>query len=245
MKWFKLLFSTTVLFAIFSDLSCGTSSDVRNDKNPVANQLQEKATENLSPIKTIAGFINACKNRDIDTVGKSVSKASFNLVEERAKTKNKTVAEVLSGCKLDQLPGSFNEKIYSDTATVDVQNRITSQYDKISFVKEGGLWKIAADLFDNDLQRTGDEDLLKEDQAYNDEVDKIESKVKLQIATAEIPHNYTIEDQMRQAKAEYKIKQNGLNEKIVLAKRHFAKKRKILEDQQKIKNGVFFGCLLY
>ena len=54
------------------------------------------------------------------------------------------------------------EKIEGETATVEVQNMMDKEeYEKIPFVKEGGAWKVALDIYMDDLERRIAEDMKK------------------------------------------------------------------------------------
>lgn len=52
------------------------------------------------------------------------------------------------------LPEMREEKIEGDKATVEVQNMLDKrEYEKIPFVKENGEWKVALDVYMEDLKR--------------------------------------------------------------------------------------------
>lgn len=253
MKFFRFYLFAIVLSGFITNLACDNSLENQNSNYSPSNQnsskaIENKIIENLSPIKTINDFVVACKNQDVEALRKTLSRNSFRLVEEKAKNGNKTVAEVLNGCKsvtTGELPASFNEKIYTDTATVDVKNRLTNQYDKIPFVKEDGLWKIAIDQFDNELTNKMNGELKKQDNFYENEVEKVESNHRLEIAKLDGRLTYTLEQELEIIKEKQVLDRKKYDDKVALVNRQYAAKKKIIDNSQKIKNGVFFKCLFY
>lgn len=137
MKIYKM---TIVALAAFFSFGCGA---VATQKTP-------------TPTDILKSFVEASKNKDIETVKKSLSKGTLGIIEESAKAKNTTVDELLkkdTGIPVKELPETRNEKIKGDTGSVEVKNIISGEFDTIPFVKEDGGWKIALDKFIRDLEK--------------------------------------------------------------------------------------------
>lgn len=242
----KNKFVIACVFAFLVITACSKSNENVKSEAPVVKQPTVQAPESLPPTKVVTAFIDACRKKDMAALSNTLSSGSYRLAEESAKQKNKNVSEILTACNIgEQLRGTNNEKIYSDSATVEVQNTKTNQYDKIPFVKEGGVWKIAADQFYQELQKQADEDQRKEDQQHEDQLSRLDSKVKVDLARADVEPTYTLEDKLERSKVLGEIEKNGLLEKRKLIVRHFAIKEKIIKDKETVSRGVFFGCMFY
>lgn len=104
----------------------------------------------VSPAATLNNFVEASKNKDVESLKKLLSKGSMEAVEKVAVAKNTTVDKILVNnvsASLKELPETRNEKIEGDTATIEVKNKIVDTYETIPFVKEDGIWKVALDRF--------------------------------------------------------------------------------------------------
>lgn len=115
-----------------------------------------------SPTDTLKTFIEASKNKDAETVKKTLSKGTIGMIEETAKAQNTTVDDLLkkdNGMTVKELPEMRNEKIEGDTATLEVKNVVTGDFDSIPFVKEDGGWKIALDKFMQQLMKKSREQM--------------------------------------------------------------------------------------
>ena len=115
-----------------------------------------------SPTETLKTFIEASKNKDVETIKKNLSKNSLSLLEQTAKEQNTTVDELLkknNGTPIKEMPETRNEKIEGDTATVEVKDKTSGKYETIPFVKEEGEWKIALDVFMQDLMKKMNEEM--------------------------------------------------------------------------------------
>jgi len=114
-----------------------------------------------SPTETLKTYIEATKKKDIETMKRSLSKSTLALVEKAAKDQNTTVDDLLKkddGTAPAELPETREEKIEGETATVEVKNTVTGDFDRIPFVREDGMWKIALDKFMEDaMQRMSEE----------------------------------------------------------------------------------------
>jgi hypothetical protein len=63
------------------------------------------------------------------------------------------------GRGLKEMPETRNEKIEGDTATLEVKNAATNDWDKTPFVKEDGKWKLALDKLIDDLEQKRKDEL--------------------------------------------------------------------------------------
>lgn len=104
-----------------------------------------------SPTATMRAFFEATKKKDAEAFKKTLSKGSLEMMENFAKIQNKTLDEALKTGMNDPnmsstaTPEMRNEKINGDTATLEVQNDKSKEFETIPFVKENGEWKIALD----------------------------------------------------------------------------------------------------
>lgn len=115
-----------------------------------------------SPTETLKTFIEASKNKDVEALKKTLSKGTLGIIEETAKSQNTTVDELLkkdSGMPVKEMPEMRNEKIEGDTATLEVKNVVTGDFDAIPFVKEDGSWRIALDKFMQELMKKSREQM--------------------------------------------------------------------------------------
>ena len=109
-----------------------------------------------SPTDVLKKFVEASKKKDVETIKQTLSSGTLKMIDESAKKQNTTLDEALKkddGNTLKEMPETRNEQIEGDTATVEVKNPATSDWDKIPFVKEDGKWKIALDKFMQDLMK--------------------------------------------------------------------------------------------
>ncbi|MCA1624892.1 MAG: DUF4878 domain-containing protein [Acidobacteria bacterium] len=120
------------------------------------------AQQTPSPTETLKTFLEASKKKDVETVKKTFSKGTMNLIEETARTQNTTVDELLkkeNGVPLKELPEMRNEKIEGETASVEVKNVVTGDFDTIPLVKEDGNWKVALDKFRDEILKKSREQM--------------------------------------------------------------------------------------
>lgn len=109
-----------------------------------------------TPTDTLKVFIEATKNKDVEAVKKTLSKGTMAIIEDSAKKQNTTVDELLrkdNGMPIKELPEIRNEKIEGEKASVEVKNVVTNEFDRVPFVKENGDWKIALDVFMQELMQ--------------------------------------------------------------------------------------------
>jgi hypothetical protein len=102
-----------------------------------------------SPGDVLRQYVAASQRGDIAAMKSLLSKSSIAYIEEKARPMKLTVDDVLrkeTEVKLQTAVETRNEKIEGDTATVEVKNPATGEFDlKYPFVREDGAWKLARD----------------------------------------------------------------------------------------------------
>ena len=108
-----------------------------------------------TPTATLKAFYEASKKKDAAAMKKTLSKGSVNMFEKQAKEQGKSFDDLLKNDKdtPEKMPETRNEKINGDTATLEVKNDQTNNWDTLPFVKEDGEWKIAFDKFIEDMMK--------------------------------------------------------------------------------------------
>jgi len=115
-----------------------------------------------SPGEVLKQYVAASQKKDIAAMKSLLSKSSVKYIEEKARPMNITVDDVLrkeTEVKLQSAPETRGEKIEGDTATVEVKNPATGEFDiKYPFVREDGVWKLARDKYiEEELKKANDE----------------------------------------------------------------------------------------
>ena len=103
-----------------------------------------------SPTASLKSFIEALKAKDIETTKKLLSKSTIDSITKTAAAQNTTIDKILlsdNGTPLKEMPETRNETITDSTASVEVKNKVTGEFEVIPFVREDGIWKIALDKF--------------------------------------------------------------------------------------------------
>ena len=104
-----------------------------------------------SPTVTYKAFFEAQKRKDLPGMKKTLSKGSLAMLEQGAKEQKKTLDESLKegfddpAFKAPTMPPTRNQKIDGDSATLEVQNEKSKDWETLYFVKEDGEWKFAID----------------------------------------------------------------------------------------------------
>jgi inorganic pyrophosphatase/exopolyphosphatase len=117
-----------------------------------------------SPTEVFKSQVEAQKKKDVATMKQNLSKGSLELMEKAAKQQNKTVDELLAtdSPMVNSQSSSYetrNETITGDTATLEVKVSQSEDWIKMPFVKEDGKWKMALDVFMQDLMQKMTEQL--------------------------------------------------------------------------------------
>ncbi|HEX9963036.1 MAG TPA: hypothetical protein VGB00_19035 [Pyrinomonadaceae bacterium] len=111
----------------------------------IQNLVQPK-----SPTRTMKNFVEASMKKDVEGVKNSLSSGSLKMMEGLAKMQGKTLDQTIKEGEAGeneykQVPETRNEKIEGDTATLEVKNEKTGEWDMLYFVRETDEWKIALD----------------------------------------------------------------------------------------------------
>jgi hypothetical protein len=108
-----------------------------------------------TPTATFKAFFEASQKSDVAGMKKALSKGTVDMFDKLAKEQNKSTDDMLKDLhkddKAEKIPETRNEKITGDTATLEVKNEKSGQWDTLPFVKENGEWKIALDKFLEDM----------------------------------------------------------------------------------------------
>jgi hypothetical protein len=115
-----------------------------------------------SPTEVMQALNEASKTKDVAGIKNSVSKGTLGLIEESAKAQNTTIDELLkkdNGAPFKDLPEMRNEKIEGDTATIELKNATSNDWETVPFVKEDGVWRLALDKYLEDFKRKATEDM--------------------------------------------------------------------------------------
>jgi hypothetical protein len=109
-----------------------------------------------TPTDVLKKYVEAMRKKDVETMKQTLSSNTLKLIDESARRVNMTLDDALrkeGERTLPEMPETRNERIEGDTATVEVKNAVTNDWDVFPFVKEEGKWKIALDKFIEDLRR--------------------------------------------------------------------------------------------
>ncbi len=94
-----------------------------------------------------------------------LSKGSLDLIEKSAKAQGTTTDELLrreSSVKIQNAIETRNEKIEGETATVEVKNETSGEFDMtIPFVRENGTWKLAPDKYIGETLKKANDEINK------------------------------------------------------------------------------------
>ncbi len=157
MKNYTIILITLSAFFI---AACQTTEQANQPQNAVnaANETNKAVVETktaepaVSPTDTLKALNEAGKKKDLAELKKHFSQASFDLFEKEARAQNKTIDEFLSEREYDELPEIQNEKIEGDRATVEIKDSKSGVVEQIPLVKENGQWKVAFDLYLENLE---------------------------------------------------------------------------------------------
>ena len=100
-----------------------------------------------------------------------LSKGSIKMAEDQAKAQNIPVDEAILRETLfspDMKTLKFrNEKIDGDNASIEVENPFGS-FDRIPFIREDGIWKIAKEKYAEEMIKQAEEDEKKLQETINE-----------------------------------------------------------------------------
>lgn len=130
---------------------------------PAAPEAPAAPAVALSPKDVLKALNAASKQKNIVEIKRHLSQGTLKMLDQTAADAGKTPDEILTsegGAPFSVLPEMREEKIEGDKATVEVQNMLDkTEYEKIPFVSEGGFWKVAIDVYMDDIKRRIDEDM--------------------------------------------------------------------------------------
>ena len=124
------------------------------------SSLQQQQAK--SPTEVLKTLNEASKTKDVAAIKNSVSKGTLNLIEETAKAQNTTVDDLLkkeNGAPFKELPEMRNEKIEGDSATIELKNTKSDDWETVPFVKEDGVWRLALDKYLDDFKKKATESM--------------------------------------------------------------------------------------
>ena len=123
-----------------------------------------------SPGGVLKQYVAASQKGDIQTMKSLLSASSIRYIDEKARAMrdakgqplNLTVDDVLrqeAQVKLQSEVETRGEKIEGETATVEVKNPQTGEFDvRYPFVRENGAWKMARDRYiEEEMKKASDE----------------------------------------------------------------------------------------
>ena len=108
-----------------------------------------------TPTDVLRKFVEATQKKDVETLKQTLSSGTLKMIEASAQKENISLDEALKkdDGTLKEMPETRGETIEGDTASVEVKNGATADWDKIPFVREDGKWKIALDKFMQELMK--------------------------------------------------------------------------------------------
>lgn len=160
----KIYVVILTLLAVLAVAGCSVVEQPANQTTNTANtttQTNQGTVETkpaqtaLSPTETLLALNEASKQKDLTAVKSYLSQGTLDLLKREAEKQKKTVDEVLKedeDSPFQELPQTRNEVISGDTATVDVKNTVTGEYEPFPLVKENGAWKVALDVYVKNLE---------------------------------------------------------------------------------------------
>jgi hypothetical protein len=114
-----------------------------------------------TPLETLQTYTQAIKKKDVPKMRLLLSKGSIKMAEDQAKSQNISVDEVILRETLfspDRKTLKFkNEKIEGDYATIEIETS-PDVFDRVPFVKEDGIWKIAKEKYAEEMIKQAEED---------------------------------------------------------------------------------------
>ena len=126
--------------------------------------------KHLTPFETLQAYEQAIRKKDTTTMKLLLSDATIKMHQEAAKEQGITLDEIVQRETLF-FPGQKkfeyrNETIEGDKASIEMKNSY-GIWDKISFVKEDGVWKIDKQAFANTILEQNEIDNKRIDEIIN------------------------------------------------------------------------------
>jgi hypothetical protein len=121
-----------------------------------------------TPLDTLQAYVVAIKKKDTTTMKVLLSDATIKMHQQSAKEQGVTLDEIVERETLftsDQKRAEYrNEIVEGDKASIEMKNSY-GVWDKISFVKEDGVWKIDKQAFANPI--------LEQNELKNQQLDEM------------------------------------------------------------------------
>lgn len=126
--------------------------------------------KSLTPFETLKAYSEAVRKKDTTTMKVLLSDATIKMHHQSAQEQSVTLDEIVERETLFS-PGQKtaeykNEVIEGDKATIEMKNSY-GVWDKISFVKEEGVWKIDKQAFVNPILQQNEIDNQRLDEIIN------------------------------------------------------------------------------
>ncbi len=153
--------------AVFVISGCSSASPTANnaDVNPKANVNSPvvnsntddaaAATPTMSPTDVFKAMSAASAAKDVEGIKKHFTKQTLVLFDQVAAEQGKTVDQILrepNGAPFPVMPDIGEEKITGQTATLEIGDPETDSATRLPFVIENGEWKIAMDVYLNEIE---------------------------------------------------------------------------------------------
>ncbi|MBC7899956.1 MAG: hypothetical protein H7070_07860 [Saprospiraceae bacterium] len=155
--FFILITVSSLLLAGCGSTGPADQSPIQNTANAATQPSKETApaTPAVSPAETLKALNIASKAGNVESIKRHLSQGSIALIEDAAKEQKRPLDELLK--EKDQapfleLPELGAEKIDGDTATVEIKNKETGLFETFPLIKENGEWKVAIDIFLDQLE---------------------------------------------------------------------------------------------
>lgn len=124
----------------------------------------------LTPLESLQNYSEAVRKKDTTTMKLLLSDATIKMHQQSAQEQGVTLDEIVERETLFS-PGQKtyeyrNEIIEGDTATIEIKNAY-GIWDKTSFVREEGIWKIDKQAFVNPILQQNEIDNQRLDEIIN------------------------------------------------------------------------------
>lgn len=130
------------------------------------------STQSPAPSAVLKSYVEAAQKSDVAVMKTHLSKGSLEMLDKLAKASKTDIESLLrreASMQQQKLPETRNEIIENETATVEIKNELTGEFDlKMPFVKENGQWKLARDkMITEQYKKALDENQKKLDSMSN------------------------------------------------------------------------------
>ncbi len=121
-----------------------------------------------SPTETFKAYQEAESKKDAAVLRQLTSKKALEMTENAALADGSSLDEKLVSAPPVRGTVEYrNEKINGDIATVEAKSADMTEWDTFYFVKEDGRWKLAMDVYMDEMMKKVDEEMKKADKEMN------------------------------------------------------------------------------